>query len=32
MNLFDFSKAREFYLLDAYSDATEYGGESEMQM
>ncbi len=34
LNLFDFrtGKMGDFYLLDEFSDASEYGGESEMRM
>lgn len=34
MNLFDFSKGKiaDFHLLDDFSDASEYGGESESEI
>lgn len=34
MNLFDFraGKLGDYYLLDEYSDASDFGGESEMRM
>jgi len=34
LNLFDFrsGKVGDFYLLDEFSDASDYGGESEMRM
>jgi hypothetical protein len=34
LNLFDFTagKKGDFYLLDDFSDASEYGGESESQI
>jgi len=34
LNLFDFraGKVGDFYLLDEFSDASEYGGESDMRM
>jgi hypothetical protein len=34
MNLFDFrtGKVGDYYLLDEFSDASEFGGESEMRM
>lgn len=34
LNLFDFraGKVGDFYLLDEFSDASEYGGETDMRM
>jgi hypothetical protein len=34
LNLFDFRSGRvgDYYLLDEYSDASEFGGETEMRM